>query len=73
MHASALKRLTVETELRRAIERKELTVFYQPIVDLPSSKISGFEALVRWVRSDGHVAQPSDFISVAEETGDHCR
>jgi diguanylate cyclase (GGDEF)-like protein/PAS domain S-box-containing protein len=69
MHASALKRLTVETELRRAVERKELTVFYQPIVDLPSSKISGFEALVRWVRSDGHVAQPSDFISVAEETG----
>jgi Amt family ammonium transporter len=69
MHASALRRLTVETELRRAIERKELTVFYQPIVQLPSSRISGFEALVRWVRSDGHVAQPSDFISVAEETG----
>ena len=69
MHASALKRLTVETELRRAIERKELTVFYQPIVDLPSSRISGFEALVRWVRPDGHVAPPSEFISVAEETG----
>jgi len=69
MHASALKRLTVETELRRAIERKELTVFYQPIVQLPSSEISGFEALVRWIRADGHVAPPSEFISVAEETG----
>jgi diguanylate cyclase (GGDEF)-like protein/PAS domain S-box-containing protein len=69
MHASALKRLTVETELRRAIERKELTVFYQPIVQLPSSRITGFEALVRWVRADGHVAQPSEFIAVAEETG----
>jgi diguanylate cyclase (GGDEF)-like protein/PAS domain S-box-containing protein len=69
MHASALKRLTVETELRRAIERKELTVFYQPIVQLPSARITGFEALVRWVRADGHVAQPSEFIAVAEETG----
>jgi diguanylate cyclase (GGDEF)-like protein/PAS domain S-box-containing protein len=69
MHASALKRLTVETELRRALERKELTVFYQPIVQLPSGEITGFEALVRWIRTDGHVAPPSEFISVAEETG----
>jgi len=69
MHASALKRLTLETELRRAIERKEFAVFYQPIVELPSSRISGLEALVRWVRADGHVAQPSEFITVAEETG----
>jgi diguanylate cyclase (GGDEF)-like protein/PAS domain S-box-containing protein len=69
MHASALKRLTVETELRRAVERKEFTVFYQPIVQLPSSRITGLEALVRWVRADGHVASPSEFISIAEETG----
>ena len=69
MHATALKRLTVETELRRALERKELTVFYQPIVQLPSGAITGFEALVRWIRADGHVAPPSEFISVSEETG----
>jgi diguanylate cyclase (GGDEF)-like protein/PAS domain S-box-containing protein len=69
MHASALKRLTLETELRRAVERKEFTVFYQPIVQLPSSQISGLEALVRWVRPDGHIAPPSEFIAVAEETG----
>jgi diguanylate cyclase (GGDEF)-like protein/PAS domain S-box-containing protein len=69
MHASALKRLTVEAELRRAIERSEFTVHYQPIVQLPSSRISGFEALVRWARPDGHVAAPAEFLTVAEETG----
>ena len=45
MHAAALKRLTFETELRRAIERNDSTVFYQPIVQLPSSRIMGLEAL----------------------------
>jgi diguanylate cyclase (GGDEF)-like protein len=69
MHASALKRLTLETELRRAVERREFIVFYQPIVELPSSRIAGLEALVRWVRTDGHVASPAEFITVAEETG----
>jgi diguanylate cyclase (GGDEF)-like protein/PAS domain S-box-containing protein len=69
MHASALKRLTVETELRRAVERSDFTVFYQPIVQLPSTRICGVEALVRWVRNDGHVAAPAEFLSVAEETG----
>jgi diguanylate cyclase (GGDEF)-like protein/PAS domain S-box-containing protein len=69
MHASALKQLTVETELRRAVERNDFVVFYQPIVKLPSAKICGLEALVRWVRPDGHVAPPAEFISVAEETG----
>jgi len=69
MHAAALKRLTFETELRRAIERNHLTVFYQPIVQLPSSRIMGLEALVRWERADGRMMPPSDFITVAEETG----
>jgi diguanylate cyclase (GGDEF)-like protein/PAS domain S-box-containing protein len=69
MHAAALKRLTFETELRRAIERNHLTVFYQPIVQLPSSRICGLEALVRWERADGRMMPPSDFIAVAEETG----
>ncbi|MGH9201157.1 MAG: putative bifunctional diguanylate cyclase/phosphodiesterase, partial [Vicinamibacterales bacterium] len=69
MHATAVQRLTLETELRQAMERKEFKVFYQPIVELPSSEICGLEALVRWVRSDGRVAAPAEFIPVAEETG----
>jgi diguanylate cyclase (GGDEF)-like protein/PAS domain S-box-containing protein len=69
MHTAALKRLTFETELRRAIERNHLTVFYQPIVQLPSSRICGLEALVRWERADGRMMAPSEFITIAEETG----
>ena len=69
MHTDALKQLTFETELRRAIERNHLTVFYQPIVQLPSSRICGLEALVRWERTDGRMMAPSEFIAVAEETG----
>ena len=69
MHAWDLKRLTVETELRRAVEQNDFTIFYQPIVQLPSSRICGLEALVRWVRADGRVAPPSEFIHVAEATG----
>ncbi|HET9359267.1 MAG TPA: EAL domain-containing protein [Vicinamibacterales bacterium] len=69
MHASDLKRLTFETELRRAVEQNDFTVFYQPVVHLKSGRITGLEALVRWVRADGHVAPPSEFITVAEETG----
>jgi diguanylate cyclase (GGDEF)-like protein/PAS domain S-box-containing protein len=69
MHTAALKQLTFETELRRAIERNHLTVFYQPIVQLTSSRICGLEALVRWERSDGRLMAPSEFIAIAEETG----
>jgi diguanylate cyclase (GGDEF)-like protein/PAS domain S-box-containing protein len=69
MHTADLNRLTIETELRRAIERNSLTVFYQPIVQLPSSRICGLEALVRWERADGRIMAPSDFIAIAEETG----
>jgi diguanylate cyclase (GGDEF)-like protein/PAS domain S-box-containing protein len=69
MHTAALKRLTFETELRRAIERNHFAVFYQPIVQLPSSRISGLEALVRWERADGKLMPPSEFIAIAEETG----
>jgi diguanylate cyclase (GGDEF)-like protein len=69
MHASAMKRLTLETELRRAVERKEFVVYYQPIVELLSSETCGFEALVRWQRPDGRLAEPSEFITVAEDTG----
>ena len=69
MHAAALARLTQETELRRAVERKEFSVFYQPIVELATSRIIGLEALLRWRRQDGHIDSPAQFIAIAEETG----
>ena len=69
MHASAVERLTLETDLRHAVERHDFTLVYQPIVELPSSEICGLEAFVRWTRPDGRVIGPADFIPVAEETG----
>jgi EAL domain-containing protein (putative c-di-GMP-specific phosphodiesterase class I) len=69
MHASAVQRLTIETRLRRAVERQELTLEYQPIVSLGSRDLRGFEALVRWKHSDGTMTPPAEFIPIAEETG----
>ena len=68
MHANAVKRLRLETDLRRALDQKEFRVFYQPIVSLQTGKITGFEALTRWERPEG-VFPPVEFIAVAEETG----
>ncbi len=68
MHASAVKRLSLETDLRKALDQGEFRVYYQPIVSLPTGKIAGFEALTRWQRPEG-VLSPIDFIAVAEETG----
>lgn len=68
MHARAVRRLKLETELRKAIESKELRVYYQPIVALDSGRIIGFEALSRWQRPEGLVL-PGEFIPVADETG----
>jgi len=69
MHASAVERLMLETELRQAVERHDFTLVYQPIVELPSTEICGLEAFVRWTRPGGRVIGPADFIPVAEETG----
>ena len=67
MHASALFQL--ETDLRRAIERNELRVFYQPIVDIQSGRLAGFEALLRWHHAHRGIVSPAQFLPVAEETG----
>jgi predicted signal transduction protein with EAL and GGDEF domain len=64
----AQQRLDLETALREAIEREEFEVYYQPLVELPSRRPVGFEALVRWRRGDD-VVGPAEFIPVAEETG----
>jgi diguanylate cyclase (GGDEF)-like protein/PAS domain S-box-containing protein len=69
MHASALQRLTIETQMRRALEREEFSLEYQPIIELESGEVCGFESLIRWTRPDGAVTYPAEFIPVAEETG----
>ena len=68
MHSSAVRRLKLETDLRRGIEQGELLVYYQPIISLESGKIIGFEALSRWKTVQGMVS-PVEFIPVADETG----
>ncbi|HEX8649928.1 MAG TPA: EAL domain-containing protein [Pyrinomonadaceae bacterium] len=69
MHARAVARLQLENDLRRAVEREEMVVYYQPIVALDTNKLAGFEALVRWQHPQRGFVSPSDFISIAEETG----
>jgi diguanylate cyclase (GGDEF)-like protein/PAS domain S-box-containing protein len=69
MHARAMKLLQVESDLRRAVERHELVVYYQPIMSLDTGRIRGFEALVRWQHPQQGLVSPVDFIPVAEETG----
>jgi PAS domain S-box-containing protein len=68
MQSGALKRLQLETDMRRALELDEFKVFYQPIVSIRTGLIVGFEALSRWIRPQGLV-MPNDFIPVANETG----
>ncbi len=68
MHAGAIKRLQLETDLRKALELNQFRVYYQPIVSLGSGHIVGFETLSRWQRPEGLV-MPGEFIAVADETG----
>ena len=67
--AEVRRRFSMETELRVAIESDRLTLAYQPLVELKSGRIAGFEALARWTDDDGRVIPPADFIPVAEESG----
>ncbi|MBU4118206.1 MAG: EAL domain-containing protein [Proteobacteria bacterium] len=69
MHNLALERLRLEIELKKAIERQEFVVFYQPIVDLVNGALIGFEALVRWQHPTQGLLSPGQFIPLAEKTG----
>ncbi|VXD18948.1 Two-component response regulator [Planktothrix serta PCC 8927] len=69
MHTRALTRLKLENDLRRAIDRQEFIVYYQPIICLSTGQISSLEALVRWKHPQQGLVRPDHFIPVAEATG----
>src|SRR3546814_20434338 len=68
MHNQASERKAIEDALRDALAKDELTLLYQPIVDVAREQITGFEALIRWRRGDGKVVSPSKFIPIAEDS-----
>jgi diguanylate cyclase (GGDEF)-like protein len=69
MHTHAVYVLQMENDLRRALDREELRVYYQPIVSLDNGQLAGFEALIRWQHPERGFINPSDFIPLAEDTG----
>ena len=69
MNAQAVARFRLEGELRRALERNEFVLHYQPVVSLRTGAIEGWEALVRWQHPERGMVPPLEFISIAEETG----
>ena len=69
MNARALERLVMETSLRRALDRSEFVLHYQPRIELATGRIVGAEALIRWLHPERGLVQPDEFISLAEEAG----
>ena len=69
MRAQAVGRLEIDTDLRKAVECNEFVVYYQPMFSIPDERLSGFEALIRWVHPKRGLILPNDFIPIAEETG----
>jgi diguanylate cyclase (GGDEF)-like protein/PAS domain S-box-containing protein len=69
MHARAVKLLQIENDLRRAIDRNEFVLYYQPILRIGSGEVYAFEALLRWRHPERGLVPPVDFIPIAEETG----
>ncbi len=69
LNTAAMARMTLESSLRKALDREEFLVHYQPLVDIKSGEILGVEALVRWQHPDVGLVSPAQFIPLAEETG----
>jgi diguanylate cyclase (GGDEF)-like protein/PAS domain S-box-containing protein len=69
MHGRAVELLQLETDLRKAVDREEFRLYYQPIVSLDSGDIVGFEALIRWMHPARGLTYPAAFLPLAEETG----
>jgi diguanylate cyclase (GGDEF)-like protein/PAS domain S-box-containing protein len=69
MHRFVMARLQLETDLRRAVERGQMRVYYQPFVDLASGEVVGFEALLRWQHPKRGLLPPDEFLAAAEDTG----
>ena len=69
MHALAVRTLSIENELRRALERKEFCIHLQPIVSTKHNRIIGFESLLRWNNPERGLVPPDEFVPIAEETG----
>jgi len=69
MSTAMLTRLTLENDLQRALKYQEFVIYYQPIVDLQTEKLYGFEALLRWQHPTRGMVSPAEFISCMEETG----
>jgi diguanylate cyclase (GGDEF)-like protein len=69
MHVQVLERLELEVDLQRALDRAEMCVHYQPIIEMATAQVVGLEALVRWRHPVRGMIQPNDFVPLAEETG----
>ena len=69
LHAKASSLLRLENDLRRAVDRQELSLYYQPIVCMRTGKLIGFEALCRWFHKDRGLIPPNEFIPISEATG----
>jgi len=69
MNKSAVIKMQIEKDLRSALGKNEFVLYYQPIIHVAGGKVRGFEALLRWVRSEGGLVFPDEFIPIAEKTG----
>ena len=69
MTKKAHERVILETKLREAIKSDAFTIYYQPLINMNTHKVIGYEALLRWIDLDGTIIYPDDFISIAEQTG----
>ena len=69
MYVSAFERLELKADLAHTLERNELSLHYQPFIDVPTNALIGFEALMRWIHPTHGFVSPATFIPLAEETG----